>query len=57
MIASTSPAGPHDRDDDADPAEPDTSQDFAGGFSSGYEGPDRRRGDRGAPGGGERRQR
>jgi hypothetical protein len=55
MGTSTSRGGEQEQDDD--PPEPVTSDEFWGGFSSGYEGPDRRRADRGAPGGGERRQR
>ena len=37
------------------PAPPALSDEFWGGFASGYEGPDRRVANRGNPGGGERR--
>ena len=37
------------------PPPPALSDEFWGGFASGYEGPDRRMADRGNPGGGERR--
>ena len=53
------PSGnPNDPDDaPADPPQPVFSEEFWGGFSSGYEGPDRRRADRGPPADGERRER